>query len=55
MSRRRRYQLPGEREEVREAITLAACAAIVGTMAYVCVRVLLVLASVLAAALVIVQ
>ncbi|MBR3385484.1 MAG: hypothetical protein IKG69_09855 [Atopobiaceae bacterium] len=55
MTRRRRYRLPDERGEACEALALAACAVTVAVMAFVCVRVLLLLASVLSAVMVIVQ
>ncbi len=59
MTRRHRYRLPDERsethEEAREALILAACAVTVAAMAFACVRALLLIASALSAALVIVQ
>lgn len=55
MTRRHRYRLPDEHEEAREALVFAACAMTVGAMAFVFVRALLLLASVLTTVLVVVQ
>jgi hypothetical protein len=50
----RKYQLP-DRRDVEEAAVLIACAAGVGLFGFVCVKALLLVASVLAAAIVMVQ